>query len=342
MNNHFWLGMCVIFFSGLLNGTFAMPMKYSRSWKWENLWLVFSVVGIFIVPWTLAIALVPELFKVYGEVAPRALLLPMVFGLLWGFAQVTFGISLRVVGVALTFAVVSALGSLSGSLIPLLAFHPDHLFRPRGILLLLSIPFLIFGLVLYAYAGRRREREQAAQASSAGGPNTSFATGMALCLFTGIFASSFNLGFAFGGDVISASLRHGAGPLTSTYAVWSIVLGAGFIPNLVYCLYLVIKNRSAHLYGQSGWPREALLAVTMAFTWIGAVLIYGIGATLVGTFGTSIGYMLFVATSILLANAFGLMTGEWKGTSRRTRKLLFAAVAFILIAIIVLNLGGLF
>ena len=342
MNNHFWLGMCVIFFSGLLNGTFAMPMKYSRSWKWENLWLVFSVVGIFIIPWTLAIALVPGLFKVYGEVAPRALVLPMVFGLLWGFAQVTFGISLRVVGVALTFAVVSALGSLSGSLIPLLAFHPDDIFRPRGILLLLSIPFLLLGLVLYAYAGRRREREQAAQDSGAEGPKTSFATGMALCLFTGIFASSFNLGFAFGGDVITASLRHGAGPLTSTYAVWSIVLGAGFIPNLVYCLYLVIKNRSAHLYGQSGWPREALLAVTMAFTWIGAVLIYGIGATLVGTFGTSIGYMLFVATSILLANAFGLMTGEWKGTSRRTRKLLFAAVAFILIAIIVLNLGGLF
>jgi type II secretory pathway component PulM len=62
----------------------------------------------------------------------------------------------------------------------------------------------------------------------------------------------------------------------------------------------------------------------------------------VGAFGTSIGYMLFVATSILLANAFGLMTGEWKGTSPRTRKLLFAAVAFILIAIVVLNLGGLF
>jgi len=120
------------------------------------------------------------------------------------------------------------------------------------------------------------------------------------------------------------------------------VLGAGFIPNLVYCLYLIIRNRSAHLFGQSGWPREALLACAMAFTWISAVLIYGIGATLVGAFGTSIGYMLFVAMSILLANALGLMTGEWKGTSHGTRKLLFAAVTFILIAIIVLNLGGLF
>ncbi len=118
MNNHFWFGMTVILVSGAMNAAFALPMKYSRSWKWENLWLVFSVVGILIVPWALAFGLVPGLAQVYAGVSPRALLLPLVFGLLWGFAQVTFGISLRMVGVALTFAVVSALGSLSGSLVP--------------------------------------------------------------------------------------------------------------------------------------------------------------------------------------------------------------------------------
>jgi L-rhamnose-H+ transport protein len=342
MNHHFLPGMSIIFFSGLLNGAFAMPMKYSRNWKWENFWLVFSVVGILLVPWTLALALVPHLFHVYAGVSPRALLLPMVFGLFWGFAQVTFGISLRMVGVALTFAVVSALGSLSGSLVPLLAFHPEDLLRPRGILLLVSIPFLIVGLILYAFAGRRREKEQRAQADGAQGAKSSFARGMALCLFTGIFASSFNLGFSFAGDVIKSSLHLGAGPLTSTYAVWSIVLGAGFIPNLAYCVYLVIQNRSLRFFKASGWQREALLSTTMALTWIGAVVIYGIGATLVGVYGTSIGYMLFVATSILLANAFGLMTGEWKGTSARTRNFLIAAVAFILTAIVILNLGGLF
>ena len=133
--------------SGALNGGFALPMKHSRSWKWENLWLVFSVVGIFVVPWALAFGLVPGLMQVYAGVTPRALLLPLGFGLLWGFAQVTFGVSLRMVGVALTMAVVSGLGSLSGSLVPLLVFHPEDLFRPRGLLLLLSIPFLIVGLI---------------------------------------------------------------------------------------------------------------------------------------------------------------------------------------------------
>lgn len=342
MINHFWFGMAVILVSGALNAAFALPMKFSRIWKWENLWLVFSVVGIFIVPWALAFGLVPGLLQVYAEVTPRALVLPLVFGLFWGFAQVTFGVSFRIVGVALTFAVVSGLASLSGSLVPLLVFHPEDLFRPRGLLLLLSIPFLIVGLTFYAFAGRRREKEQAGPVTGSSPVKSSFATGMALCIFTGIFGSSYNLGFAFCGDVIRASQRHGAGPLAATYAVWALVLGAGFIPNLVYCIYLLVKNRTANLFARSGWTRESVLGVAMALTWVTAVLGYGIGATLVGAAGTSTGYMLFVAASILFANAFGLIAGEWKGTGVRTRRFLFTAVAFILIAVIVLNLGGLF
>ncbi len=342
MNNPFWLGMAVILVSGAMNGGFALPMRHSRGWKWENLWLVFSVVGIFIVPWALAFGLVPGLMSVYAGVTARALLVPLAFGLLWGIAQVTFGISLRMVGVALTLAVVSGLACLSGSLIPLLVFHPEDLFHPRGLLLLLSIPILIAGLTFYGFAGRRREKEQADPNAGPTPSTHSFATGMALCIFTGVFGSSYNLGFAFSGDVIRAGLRHGAGPLTSTYAVWSLVLGAGFIPNLVYCVYLLVKNRTGPLFAVRGWPREALLAIAMGLVWVTGVVSYGIGATLVGTYGTSIGYMLFSASSILFANVFGLVAGEWKGVSVGTKKLLFAAVSFIVISVVVLNLGGLF
>jgi L-rhamnose-H+ transport protein len=84
------------------------------------------------------------------------------------------------------------------------------------------------------------------------------------------------------------------------------------------------------------------LTIAMALTWVTGILGYGIGATLVGAAGTSTGYMLFLAATILFATAFGLMAGEWKGANPRTRRLLFAAVAFILVAVVVLNLGGLF
>jgi L-rhamnose-H+ transport protein len=342
MTHHFWLGMAIILVSGALNASFALPMKYSRTWKWENLWLVFSVVGILAVPCVLAFGLTPGLLGVYTAVSPRALYLPMLFGLLWGIAQVTFGVSLRMVGVALTFAVVSGLASLTGSLIPMLVFRPAEIIEPRGLMLLLSIPFLIVGLTFYAIAGRRREKEQAAATTNAAAAPSSFTVGLILCIFTGIFGSFYNLGFSFGGEVVSASRSHGAGPLTSTYAIWALVLGAGFVPNLVYCLYLLAKNRTANLFRQSGWTREGALGLVMALAWAASVLSYGIGATVIGSDGTSIGYMLFTNGSILFANAFGLMAGEWKCSTRRTKRFLAAAIVFILVGVVVLNLGGLF
>lgn len=341
MSNHFWPGMGIILLSGALNAAFALPMKLSRTWKWENLWLVFSVVGILAIPWGLAFALTPGLMGVYSGVTARALYLPILFGFLWGIAQVTFGVSLRIVGVALTFAIVSGLASLSGSLIPMLTFHPAEIFQPRGVMLLLSIPFLMVGLTLYAIAGRRREREQAG-ATSGPPPQSVLTIGLILCIFTGIFGSFYNLGFAFGGEVVRASHHRGAGPITSTYAIWALVLGAGFVPNLAYCLYLLKKNRTTKLFKQSGSSRETALGVVMAIAWVTAVLSYGVGATVIGADGTSIGYMLFTSGSILFANAFGLMAGEWKCATPRTKMFLAGAIVLILASVIILNLGGLF
>jgi L-rhamnose-H+ transport protein len=342
MSEHFWLGMVVILVSGVFNGGFALPMKYSRRWQWENTWLVYACVGLVIVPWSLAAGFVPRLAEVYRGAAGSARVYALVFGFLWGIAQVTFGLGIKMVGVALTFAVVSGLASLSGSLVPLLVFAPADLFRPRGLLLLMSIPLLLVGLTLYALAGRGREKEQAVGDRDAGALQSSFAAGLAICIFTGIFGANFNLGFAFGNDIIRSSVEQGASRLASTYAVWALVLGGGFLPNLIYCTYRLFRNRTLPLFFRAGAVREGFLAIGMGILWVTGILSYGIGATLVGRYGTSIGFMLFIASSILSANLFGMLAGEWKATSPKTRTLLSAALAFILGAVVVLNLGGLF
>ena len=342
MSEHFWAGMAIILASGVLNGGFALPMKYSRRWQWENTWLVFTTVSLVMVPWALAAGFVPRLADVYRGAAASALAYALVFGFLWGIAQATFGLGIKMVGIALTFAVVSGLASLSGSLVPILVFAPSDLFRPRGLLLLLSIPLLLVGLALYALAGRRRETEQASGNPGSGAARGGLAAGLAICVFTGIFGANFNLGFAFGGDIIRSSQEQGAGPLASTYAVWALVLGAGYLPNLFYCAYLLTRNRTWRLFFAEDLAREGALGIAMGVLWVTGILSYGIGATWVGRYGTSIGFMLFIAASILAANLFGILWGEWKATSAKTRQCLFAALAFIVGAVVVLNLGGLF
>ena len=342
MTEHFWLGMVIILVGGALNGSFPLPLKYSREWRWENTWLVFAVVALLVLPWGMAVQFVPRLGEAYRGVPHTALVYPLVFGFLWGIAQVTFGLGINAVGMALAFAVVAGLSCVSGSLVPLLVLSPADLLRPRGILLMISIPILLLGLSLYGAAGRRREKLQAGSPASANSHATSFAKGLAICIFTGVFGSTINLGFAFSGDILRRSVQLGSSSTTSTYAVWALVLSAGFIPNLLYCLYLLVRNRTWPLFTNPRGGKETLLGIAMGLLWLSGVVGYGIGATLVGKYGTSLGYALFVASMILSSNLLGLLTGEWKGTTLETKRLLAAGVAVILISVVVLNLGGLF
>jgi L-rhamnose-H+ transport protein len=300
---------------------------------------------LLIVPWLLAAGFVPHLKDVYCGVASRALLAPLIFGFLWGIAQVTFGLGISAVGMALAFAVVAGLSCLTGSLVPLLVLHPADLLRPRGILLLISMPILFAGLVLYGMAGHRREKEQkpaGSAASAAGVAAMTFMTGLAICIFTGIFGSNINLGFAFSGPILERAVALGAIPVTSTYASWALVLGAGFIPNLAYCFLLLFRNGTWPLFLKPGGARETGLAVAMGLLWLSGMVGYGIGATLVGKYGTSLGYTLFITAMILSSNFLGILTGEWRATSFATRRVLAAAVVVILISVLVLNLGGLY
>lgn len=341
MTEHFWLGIAIILLGGILNGSFPLPMKFARRWRWENTWLVFSLTALLILPWILAAGFVPDLSEVYGEIPLRTLSLPLVFGFLWGIAQTTFGLGLSALGMAFAFPIVAGVSALFGSLLPLVVLSPADLLQPRGILLMVSIPILLVGLGLYAKAGLKRDREQPGSASSSPVPG-GFMAGLAICIFTGVVGPSWNLGFALSGDILRQSLDLGAGPITSTYAVWALVLTAGFIPNLLYCAFLLFRRHGWHLFAAAGWPREAILGIAMALLWLVGIVLYGIGATLVGTYGTSVGFALFISAQILISNSLGILAGEWKDTTRETKRLLAAGVVVILGAVVVLSLGGLF
>jgi L-rhamnose-H+ transport protein len=341
MTEHFWLGMTVVFVAGVFNGCFTWPMKYARVWKWENTWGFYTLFSTFI-PLLLVWTFVPNVMQVYHGVPLRALLAPLIFGFLWGTTHVTIGLSVRAVGLALSFAVIAGLTSLSGSLIPLLVLHPGDIFHPQGLLLLGSMPVLIAGLWLYGKAGLRREREQPARSSPTGETKTNFAKGLALCIYTGALAGCINLGFSFGGDITRRSMELGANRVTSTYAVWALILLAGFIPNAAYCSYMLFRNYSWGLLIGTGATREAILDITMTVLWCLAIFGYGVGANVVGRYGTSAGFALWVAMTIIASSVVGVLTAEWKGTSAQTRQILTMAMALVLASVVILNLGGLF
>jgi L-rhamnose-H+ transport protein len=224
----------------------------------------------------------------------------------------------------------------------MVVLNRSEMFHPRGLLLLISIPVLLVGLIYCGIAGKHREREASAPNRPNAAPRMSFLAGLTVCIFTGVFGANLNLGFAFGGDVVRKSMALGGNAVTATYPLWALVLGAGFIPNLLYCGYRLSRNKTWALFLQRGWKKELVIGVAMGLLWLAGIVCYGIGATVVGRYGPSVGFALFMAISILASNAIGLLTGEWRSASQSTKRLLTIGVTIVLVSVVLLNLGGVF
>jgi peptidoglycan biosynthesis protein MviN/MurJ (putative lipid II flippase) len=132
-------------------------------------------------------------------------------------------------------------------------------------------------------------------------------------------------------------VRRGAGAAVASIAVLGVAVSAGFVLNAGYCLLLLSRNRS----WQSDAPalRYSLLAAVMALLWLVGMFCYGMGASKLGESGTSVGWALFMTIIVLVANFWGLVTGEWKGSPRRVFGYLGAGLA-VLIAALVVIAGG--
>jgi L-rhamnose-H+ transport protein len=336
MDGNFGIASLLILISGVLNASFPLPMKFSRDWRFENNWLAFTTLALLAAPVGLAMMIVPEFRQIYAAASFGEFLPGIVFGFLWGTAQVTFGLSIEMVGMAMAFAIVVGMSAVIGSLTTLLVLNPEEALGSRGLILLASAVILASGLTLYARAGNRREAESGSAARS----GASFRKGMAVCLYTGAMGGMINLGFAFSEGILGRAKLAGASPLVATLAVWPVVLAAGYVPNLAYTAYLLLRNRSGAVFGRSTL-RGVFLAAAAAFFWLGGTLGYGLGAATMGRYGTSIGFALYMTILLLWSTILGILTREWRGASRSTLRLMRAGVAVILLSVLLLSAGGL-
>lgn len=336
--DNFGAGLFAMLISGFFNSAFPLPLKYARKWKWENTWLLFSILTFWVLPWAVASFFNPGLCEIYAN-TPWSVFAPAAgFGFVWGFAQVTFGLSFPLVGMAMSFAIVIGLCGVLGSFIPMAVFHPDQLLGVRGAALLVSTLILAVGLRLYTRAARQRE----ADSNPSGKPEerSNYRLGLFLCVFTGVLGSALNLGFALSDTLTNRLTGAGSTPLAASFAVWAVVLAGGSIPNLVYSVYLLVKNGTFPCFA-AGAGRESMLAVAMSVLWLAGTLGYGVGATFMGSYGTSIGYAIYVTILILGSTIMGVMAGEWKAARPSTYHQMKLALGVILAAVLILSATGL-
>jgi len=333
-----FLGLALVLLAALLQGTFVLPMTMVKSWSWEHTWATFSLLGMFLLNWIVILLLVPNIFAVYATSPAHDLAVLALFGMGWGLGAVLFGLGMDRLGMALGYPIIMGLIAGLGALIPLLVFSRQIPLAAEA-LVLLGTALVIFGVVTCSIGGSRRtlSRNKSTPTSS-----SSFQAGLVIAILAGVLSCLPNVGVAFGGNVISAAAKLGVSASSSGNTVWALLFTLGFMVNVTYCLYLMLRRKTLGQYFTRATPRDLGLSVLMAAMWIGSFYLYGAGAARLGRLGVVMGWPLFISLSIAVGNIWGLWRGEWKGSPPNARRLLNQGLGILMIAIVVLSISNLF
>jgi L-rhamnose-H+ transport protein len=339
------LGVIYHWTGGLAAASFYIPYRAVRRWSWETYWLVGGVFSWIIAPWTMALLLVPDARGAIRATPTRSVLWAYAFGVLWGLGGLTFGLTVRYLGIALGVAVALGLCNAFGTLMPPI-FSGDfgEILRSRsGQIILLGVLASIAGIAICGAAGVSKEAELSPAQKHAAIPEFDFGKGMLVATFSGVMSACFAYGLAAGQPLADAARRQ----------LLIVVLAGGFTTNLVWCVALNIKNGTARQYlglggsmdgpgaAMAGSPllRNYLWSALAGFVWYLQFFCYGMGAAQMGRYGFS-SWTLHMASIIIFSTLWGIALNEWKGTSGRTHALIGAGLAILVGSTLVVGYGN--
>ncbi len=98
------LGVLLHALGGIGAASFYIPFMRVRNWAWESYWLVGGLFIWIVCPWLVALLTVPDLPGLLQAAPREGILRAIVFGAGWGIGNLTFGLSLRYLGMSLGFA----------------------------------------------------------------------------------------------------------------------------------------------------------------------------------------------------------------------------------------------
>ncbi len=329
------LPLFLVIVASLFLGSFGLGMKYMNPLPWEAWWLIHSVVGMLLFPIIWATIAVPDLIAVIAAAPLNVKATAMLFGFLWGIGGMLFGVSVRYVGVSITYGIVMGLAGAAGSLIPLAqmdgaANNPAIPFVIAGVLVMLA------GVAICGVAGARRERAEinsTARANS--GAAKSVRTGLAIAVTSGVLSSLINVGFSSAAPIADAAVRAGAVTRNSALAAWVVVLIGATLMNAGFAMFRLWRNRTWGSFATPGSGKAYRWAVVSALLWFGSLGIYGQGAALMGNIGPVIGWPMLLGLSLIASNGLGFFTGEWKNAPGPLRLMMGGIVVLIVACAII-------
>ena len=254
MNPNPAIGVVFHWLGGLASGSFYVPYRGVKLWAWETYWLVGGFFSWIIVPWILGSLMTRDLLQVLHQAPASSLAWTYVFGILWGLGGLTFGLTMRYLGMSLGMAVALGYTAAFGTLMPPIfrgVFVSEVLSSLSGRVILVGVGICLLGIVFAGLAGMKKERELSEEQKRESIKEFALKKGLLVATFSGLMSACFAYGLAAGDPIKALTIQHGTPPLWQGLPVLVVVLLGGFTTNFIWCLILNIRNKTGYQYFHS-------------------------------------------------------------------------------------------
>lgn len=323
-------------FAGLMLGTYALPEKFTKDFKFENTWGLMFTLNMFLIPIISALLLIKGFGGVLGGIPMEILLKMGIASILWGVGVMMWGKAINHIGLSLGFSIFIGTVILVGSLLPFLV---DGL--PTGnvlVYILSGIAIVLVGILVNGKAGIIREIDEKADSSA---DKKSMGKGIAIAVVGGLLATGFSFANAVGRPYLHEACQAAGNPewVTSVAIMFVIYVCGG----LFVTPYFIVKLSQNSLWSNFKTPhftKNAMLTLCMAVLNFAASAVFAYAAFKLGKAGNTVGYAIFNTTSVAIAIIGGLLTREWVNASGKARRYLYIGLACMIIGVVVIAVGN--
>lgn len=333
--NAFIMGFGLIVIAAFLNGLFPLPLRLRRRYEVENTMMLAMGIATILLPMLVVQFTFPNWFSALSQVGWRTVAIIASLGLAWGLGSVTYGFGIAWLGLSLGFAIIMGIITAVGSTMPMLRRWETIPWDAKGIILL-GLAICILGVGMCGKAGVLRDREDV----PASGPKrqSKFVAGLAVCVISGLLSASNNLAFDYSEPIGVQAAHMGISPLFATLPRWLPIFWGGYTAIFVSLAVKMAKDGTYKKFWGAGAGHDFALASGMGAVHFVIVTAYGMATVYLGSrLGTSVGYAIFVASSIMVANALGFITGEWRTAPRSAIRTLYVGLGVLTVAIVLLS-----
>lgn len=334
------LGLLIIAVGSFGQSSSYVPINKVRNWSWECFWLVQGLFAWLVFPLVGALVGKPSgtsLWELYGTASCWK---PVFYGLLWGVGGLTFGLSMRFLGVALGQSLALGTCSAFGTLLPAI-FAGTDLWHGEGLRLLIGVCVTLAGIALIGYAGVLRSKGLSEEERKSAIKDFALTKGLLVALLAGVMSACFALGLDAGTPFKEVALSAGVDPLFAGLPVILLVTFGGFLTNASYCLFQNRRNRTfGQYFGIKGHDllNNVLFCALAGLLWYSQFFGLEVGKSFLSSSPVLLAYSwcILMSLNILFSNFWGLVLKEWKGARPKTVVVLVLGLAVLLLSVFIL------